>query len=101
MTGPSRRVGTPLFLERGVYRRRRLIDAAKLLPFLAMALFLIPAWLSSGNDGAPGQTSAHLIYFFAAWLLLIAVALWLSHALHRSEGADTSEEDTPPVGPAE
>ena len=34
----------PLFLERASFRRRRLGDAARVLPVLAAILVLVPVW---------------------------------------------------------
>ncbi|MFV0300391.1 MAG: hypothetical protein ACK5IP_05860, partial [Paracoccus sp. (in: a-proteobacteria)] len=53
----------PLFLERASYRRRRLGDAARILPVLALVLLLMPVWwvpeLISLTGGA--------IWLFALW----------------------------------
>jgi CheY-like chemotaxis protein len=70
----------PLFLARQGYRRRRLEDAARLLPWLGAFLFGLPL-LWTGARTAPG-----LVYLFAAWIVLIAVALVLSRRLARAEG---------------
>jgi hypothetical protein len=70
----------PLFLARQGYRRRRLEDAARLLPWLGAFLFGLPL-LWTGARTAPG-----LVYLFAAWIVLIAVALFLSRRLARAEG---------------
>ena len=51
-----------------MYRRRRLIDAIKLLPVLVSGLFLFPAVIV-GSTG--GSTAAGLVYFFFAWCALI------------------------------
>ena len=56
----------PEFLEQGTYRRRRLIDAVKLLPVLGLFLFLMPALILGG---AAGSTAARLVYFFFCWPL--------------------------------
>ena len=74
--------------ERRIYRRRRLIDAARLMPALGAVLFIAPAFLvPSGPE--PGQgvsTSARLIYFVSCWFLLILLAFAMSRALrHRTD----------------
>jgi hypothetical protein len=67
------RVKRPLFLARSMYRRRRLRDAARLLPVFA-TLFLILPILWSPPDTTARQTSGDVIYFFGLWLVLVLVA---------------------------
>lgn len=69
-----------VFLETSVYRRRRLIDTAHVLPVLALALFLCPAFLTFGD----GSIKARWIFFFAAWVTLIIATAVLSRALRRA-----------------
>lgn len=68
------------FLERKSYRQRRLVDAARLLPFAGAIGFLMPliwpADLSAGADTARGG-----LYLFVVWFLLIAAAFALSRRL--------------------
>lgn len=79
-----------LFLERRTYRRRRQMDAARLLPILGATLWCVPLlWSNSGAGTVP--TSQAIIYVFGVWCLLIWAALWLSARL-RSD---------PPEEPAE
>ncbi|PRX34954.1 hypothetical protein SAMN05216257_102572 [Meinhardsimonia xiamenensis] len=68
----------PLFLERGSYRRRRLTDAARVLPFLGVFLFLLPLIWREGSSTAKG-----MIYLFSAWGVLIALAWAMSRPLSR------------------
>ncbi len=69
----------PLFLARGSYRRRRLEDAARLLPWLGGFLFALPLlWTDA-------RTTVGLLYLFAAWIVLIGLALVLSRRLARNE----------------
>ena len=75
----------PLFLAPAPYRRRRLRDAARLLPFAGALLFMLPMlW---GREG--GGTGPDGLYLFGVWGLLIASAGWLSRRL--------GDED-PPAG---
>ena len=77
----------PLFLARQTYRRRRLMDALRLLPWLGAFLFGLPLlWR------APA-TSSGLLYLFGSWLVLI----FLSFALVRR--FSDSPEDAPGQGP--
>ncbi|RME17583.1 MAG: hypothetical protein D6801_03075, partial [Alphaproteobacteria bacterium] len=65
----------PMFLERESYRRRRLVDAMRLLPVVGMIFFLIPLLGASGT--APRPTAQGAIYVFSVWLgLIVAAALF-------------------------
>lgn len=67
-------VPPPVFLERQSYRRRRLSDAARLLPLLGAVLFAVPLLWPRAEDGQePVPTSAAILYIFAVWALLILV----------------------------
>ncbi|MCK8462856.1 hypothetical protein MUY35_03220 [Aliiroseovarius sp. S1339] len=67
----------PLFLARQSYRRRRLEDAARLLPILGVFLFLLP--LLATGAGTAGQG----MYLFAAWFGLIVATAMISRGLNR------------------
>jgi uncharacterized membrane protein len=84
-----RRPRAPLFLARAVYRKRRLRDAARLLPILGLFLLLLPAlW------AAPAQGGSDWVYVFAVWAGLIALAAALSPGLAAPEsGAGKDDED--------
>lgn len=73
----------PLFLERASFRRRRLGDAARVLPMLAALLLLVPVWW------IPGRVSfaAGAVWLFGLWAALI-LATWMLHrALRRTDAA--------------
>ncbi|MEL7105113.1 MAG: hypothetical protein AAGM21_04280 [Pseudomonadota bacterium] len=70
-----------LFLERRTYRRRRLIDAVKLVPVLGAVVFFLPV-LWSGT----GLTSRGLLYLFVAWGVLIILMAVLSRAVIKAVG---------------
>lgn len=82
----------PLFLARIPYRRRRLRDAARLLPIFGAFLMILPALWS-----APGEalrvTSGDVVYFFFIWMLLILVAAGFAPGLSEGESAGDDEED--------
>ncbi|WP_108501190.1 hypothetical protein [Paracoccus indicus] len=85
----------PLFLERASFRRRRLGDAARVLPVLAMLAMLLPVWW------VPASLSyaAGAVWIFGTWAVLI-LAVWLLHrALLRSEAATlrASQDPAPPA----
>ena len=67
-----------IFLERETYRRRRIMDAARLLPILGLALFAIPLLWPTPEDAAstgdPVPMSAAVLYVFGVWAGLIVLA---------------------------
>ena len=73
-----------LFLERESYRRRRLADAARLLPLVGFVLLLLPVLLRTTNDA--------LIYIFTIWALLILAIGLVSRRLSRTEDSAPSVE---------
>ena len=85
----------PLFLERETYRRRRIMDGARILPVAGFVLILLPVlWTRGGDPGTPTGpatgTAAEAVYLFALWLVLILVAALLARPLRaaiRRDGA--------------
>lgn len=75
--------GSPLFLERGNYRQRRVMDAARLVVFLGVGLWMIPLlWPASGataDDAVP--MSRALLYVFGVWGLLILTSVYLAYRM--------------------
>lgn len=80
----------PKFVARGSYRRRRLIDAARLLPALGLFLFMLPVLWRTAETAEP-DTARGGIYLFTAWFGLIVAAFLLSRRLMRA--GPPSEED--------
>ncbi len=82
----------PLFLARESYRRRRLGDAARLVPVLGFVLLLLPGLFTT--------TTEALIYIFSVWAILIVAVAFLSRRLAAADMVDGSGE-TPgsPDGP--
>lgn len=76
----------PLFLARAVYRRRRLRDAARLLPFVGLFLLLLPAF-GRRTDTAGSDA----VYIFAIWAVLILAAALIA------PGLSQPESDAPPL----
>jgi len=80
----------PLFLERRSYRRRRVADAARLLPVAGGILFCVPLlW----RGGASGGTVAAIVYVFGLWALLVALSAVLSRHLRDGEAGDGTGGD--------
>ena len=80
-----------LFLARSLYRKRRLSDAAKLLPIFGAVLLLLPLlWV---HQSAPGRssTATNWVYLFIVWSFLILAAACLAKSLNKFEdGNDQS-----------
>lgn len=67
----------PVFLERDTYRKRRLIDAARLLPVFGALFWGLPVlW---GPGGA--TTSMAMLFIFGVWLVLVIGAFILARRL--------------------
>lgn len=86
---PRSAVPPPVFLERQSYRRRRLADAARLLPLFGALLFAVPL-LWPGTDTADRMpTSAATMYIFSIWaglILVNAVFGWLARGWGGNDG---------------
>ncbi|MFN3972352.1 MAG: hypothetical protein ACK4GO_09975 [Gemmobacter sp.] len=83
----------PLFLNPGHYRRRRLRDAARLLPVAGAFLVLLPILWAPGNTQAR-DTAPDGIYLFVVWAVLVAAAAFLSRRLMaQGDGVQGGEED--------
>ena len=87
----------PLFLQRRSYRRRRIMDGLRMLPFLCALLWVVvPAmWPNSAQGDAATPLSSALGYLFGIWLLAITAsfALWrrLREDVSDAEDAAISE----------
>jgi hypothetical protein len=84
----------PLYLARESYRRRRLTDAARLLPVLGLLLIGLPILWEPGAAEGPVTAGAKL-YLFSVWFALILAAFLLSRALSRP--LDTDVVPKPPA----
>lgn len=73
----------PVFLERKSYRRRRLMDALRLVVLLGIVLWMMPLLWPTGSDAGaePLSMSRALFYVFGVWVLLIALAAGLAGVL--------------------
>jgi len=84
--GPKR----PLFLARASYRRRRLRDAARLLPIVGLGLLLLPLFLLTGTRDH--LAARDVIYLFCVWLGMIVIAAIFAPGL-RNRDAREGDED--------
>jgi hypothetical protein len=89
------RARAPLFLERDDYRRRRLMDAARILPVLGAILFLLPLLWEPQHTPLP-DTAAGGTYLFAVWGLMILAAALLARRLAARH--DPPASAPPPAG---
>ena len=80
----------PLFLARAPYRRRRLRDAARLLPVLGMLLLLLPVFWT--KEAEVRMSAGDVGYFFAVWLGLIGLAAGFAPGLRRGDGVEDEED---------
>ncbi|MFD1342940.1 hypothetical protein [Litorisediminicola beolgyonensis] len=83
--------GTPVFLERRSYRRRRLRDGLRLLPVLGLFIWLVPLLWARGGAEAPSSSSV-LIYLFTGWAVLIVMARLFAARLARDAAEDSLAE---------
>ena len=73
----------PLFLARRSYRRRRMMDACRMLPVLGAALWMMPIlWQPAATEA--GDTAHGMVYIFGVWGVLVLLAFGLSRGLVRA-----------------
>ena len=84
----------PVFLARKSYRRRRMTDAARLLPVVGVFLILLPILWQPASTAAP-DTGYGVAYLFIVWTLLILAARVISHFAAR---VANESEDAPDGG---
>lgn len=87
---PGRGSGITSFeLEQRNFRRRRIVDAACVLPFIGLFLWLLP--LLWRDPAAQTTTSGVLIYLFAVWAALPVATALLIRAIRRASAPDRPE----------
>lgn len=84
----ARRIKAPLFLKRQSYRRRRLRDAARLLPVAGALLLCLPILWAPGET-LTGDTAPDMVYLFSVWIGLIALAAAFAPGL--AQGGDDDD----------
>jgi len=78
--GMARRGPRVEFLDRVGYRQRRIRDAARVLPVVAVALMILPL-MWSRDEPKESLTSSGIIYLFGLWIVLVVLAFILSKVL--------------------
>lgn len=81
-----------MFLGRDSYRRRRLTDAARLLPVVGIILFMIPLMWGEQESEAASTARAGL-YIFVVWIGLILAGYLLALHLKRTDPEDPSKAE--------
>ena len=83
----------PVFLERRSYRRRRMMDAARLLPIMGAALFMLPMIWRHPDESGGVSTSTAFVYLFGAWAGLILISALLSRHANTWRGDESASDD--------
>lgn len=83
----------PIFVERQAYRRRRIVDAARAMPWLGLLLWSVPLLWSLPET--PRGVAGALVYIFGVWTFLVAGSALLILAMKRRDTALTPEQDAP------
>ncbi|MFV0293799.1 MAG: hypothetical protein ACK5II_11550 [Paracoccus sp. (in: a-proteobacteria)] len=79
----------PIFLERAAYRRRRLQDAARLLPLVTLLMLLLPVWLvPHALSGAAG-----VVILFLFWVLVILASALIHRRLGRKASGEIATDE--------
>ena len=79
---------SPQFLDLQSYRRKRLADAAKMIPILGIIVTMFPLPYLFGITHADKNALPLALYLFTVWMVLILVAGFLSRKLHDPATAD-------------
>ncbi|MBU9699378.1 hypothetical protein GU927_016145 [Rhodobacteraceae bacterium HSP-20] len=77
----------PLFLKRRSYRRRRLRDAARMLPVVGLFLLMLPMLWANGSSERQ-STAWDGLFVFAVWSGLLVAAAAMAPGLSEEQGAD-------------
>ena len=87
----------PVFLERSSYRKRRLMDALKLLALFGTVLWMIPTLWPNASDTSlePIATSRALFYVFGVWIILICLSALFVHRQPMPENGGREADKTP------
>ena len=72
---------TPTYLPRKSHRARRLVDAVKLMPYLAVLLWMLPMFWKGKDANLP--VSRIILYIFGVWAFLIVTQIVVNFFLNR------------------
>ncbi len=80
--------GSPKFLDLKSYRRKRIFDAARLLPVVGVTIMTYPLLFFFVTPDEDHHAVALGLYLFIVWLVLIAAAFVLSRWLSEPTDED-------------
>lgn len=89
-TGSAQQPARGLFLARRSYRQRRLRDVLRMVPVLALILWLVPLLWRADPENIR-STSAVGIYVFGVWVLMILIGAGISAMLRPDDETDDTE----------
>jgi hypothetical protein len=94
--------GSPVFLEPHSYRRRRLLDGARILPAFGVLLWMVPLLWPTGTSDvvSPVSMSSAMLYIFAVWAVLICISTGIWVKTRRGLREDTDDRDRASEQPA-
>lgn len=75
-----------IIAEKRSYRRRRMADAARMLPVFGVAFWAIPLLWSGAQDRT--STTSAMLYIFGIWALLAATSAAISRYLRPQDRVD-------------
>jgi hypothetical protein len=81
--------------QRRAWARERTRDAARLLPVLGLAMFLLPDLVLSGASAAEGATLPWGVALLTVWVLLIVLAYLIART-RRAQDAERGIRPGPP-----
>jgi hypothetical protein len=82
------RPAAPLYLARESYKRRRLIDAQRLLPIILFLLYLLPlVWGGEGTGSPVGLGVRSYVHVFVIWGCAIGSVAFITRALMRADAS--------------
>ncbi len=78
-----------------MYRRHRLVDAIRILPFLGLILWMLPlTWEREGSEAI--STASAAVFIFLVWIVLILLVAVSAAMLGRGRNSDTSNDGQRP-----
>jgi hypothetical protein len=96
---PPPKRGKRVFLEPQTYRRRRLMDGARILPALGLLLWMVPVLWPTGSSPETElvMLSNAMLYIFLVWLglILVAVGIWIKARGVLEDEIDPQDEPFP------